>query len=285
MKKITLSLILLTSILSFGQVTLIDPSGDGGFETGATFDSNGWLTAQQGGPNKKWYCGTGQTGFTGARAAFIGNNETTVGNNNSARTVHLYRSITIPAGATNITLSFKYKQEVSDYAGSTHYDYITVSTGTDTPTNGDEFTSGALQFGPFPDEDVLTFTTQTVTLPNSLAGTTTNLVFTFVSDDVNPRGFGAIDDVSLIYTEALSVNEITQKQIAFFPNPVKNDLNLSYDKTIENVEIFNLLGQSVLRQDINDTNAKVNIASLSTGNYVVKIKTENSEQIIKIIKE
>jgi len=285
MKKIILSLVLISSFSNFGQVTLIDPAGDGGFETGITFDANGWLTAQQAGANKKWYCGTGQTGFTGARAAFIGNNETTVGNNNSARTVHLYRAITIPAGATNIVLNFKYKQEVSDFAGGTYYDYITVSTGTATPTNGNLFTSGTTQFGPYPNANVLTFTNQTVTLPNSLAGTTTNLVFTFVSDDVNPRGFGAIDDVSLVYTEALSIDDNVKNPLTFYPNPVKNTFNITHDDTIKSLEIFNLIGQSIMSFEINNKEAKIDITSIPKGNYIIKIIAVDGERNIKIIKE
>lgn len=285
MKKITLGMLLLSSFLGFSQVTLIDPNGDGGFETGATFAANGWFTAQQNGPNKKWYCGTGQTGFTGARAAFIGNSETTVGNNNAARTVHLYRPITIPAGATNIVLSFKYKQEVSDFAGTTYYDFITVATGTDTPTNTNVFTTGTNHFGPFPNVDVPTFTTQTVTLPNSLAGTTTNLVFTFISDDVNPRGFGAIDDVSLVYTPDLSTNSVEKNPIVFYPNPVKDILHLSNTETIENITVFNTLGQIVMVKEIKTPEGIVDLSSLSSGNYTVKVKTQNTAQSIKIIKE
>lgn len=287
MKKITLSLLLLSSLFGFSQVTLIDPAGDGGFETGATFASNGWLTAQQNGPNKKWYCGTGQEGFTGARAAFIGNNETTVGNNNSERTVHLYRSITIPAGATNIILSFKYKQAVSDFvaATSTYYDYITVATGTDTPLNATAFTTGINHFGPFPNADLPDFTTQTVTLPNSLAGTTTNLVFTFHSDDINPRGFGAIDDVSLIYTEDLSVSDLERNSIQYFPNPVKNSLNLIDNQVIERIEIYNSIGQSVLKQEINEKTGLIDLTPLSGGSYICKIKYSNGSKNLKIIKE
>lgn len=285
MKKITLSFLLLCSAFGFSQVTLIDPNGDGGFETGATFAANGWSTAQQNGPNKKWYCGTGQTGYTGARAAFIGNSETTVGNNNAARTVHLYRPITIPAGATNIILSFKYKQEVSDFAGTTYYDYITVATGTDTPTNTNVFTTGTNHFGPFPNVDVPTFATQTVTLPNSLAGTTTNLVFTFISDDVNPRGFGAIDDVSLVYTPDLSTNAVAKNPIVFYPNPVKNILHLSNTEDIESISIFNTLGQMVMTKEIKASEGTADVSALASGNYIVKVKTQNATQSIKIIKQ
>ena len=278
-------MLLLSAFFGFSQTILINPNGDGGFETGTTFADNGWFTAQQNGPNKKWYCGTGQAGFTGNRCAFIGNSETTVGNNNSARTVHLYRPITLPAGATNIVLSFKFKQAVSDVSGANYYDFITVKTGTDTPTNTNEFITGTNHFGPFPSVNILNFETQTVTLPNSLAGTTTNLVFTFISDDLNPRGFPAIDDVSLTYTPNLSVSEIHEKNILFYPNPVKNVLHLSHKTEISKIEIFNMLGQSVFAQAPNTNEAALDLSSLPAGNYLVKIMADGALQSLKIIKE
>lgn len=198
MKKITLGMLLLFCASAFSQITLIDPAGDGGFESGTTFTANGWTSVNPSGNNRIWYVGTGQTGFTGSRAAFIGNNATTVGNATAMRTVHFYRSITVPAGAENIVLSFKYKQAVSDFFFGSYYDYISVYTGNTAPVNG-SLPSGTLQFGPFPDTDVTTFTTQTVTLPNNLAGTTTNLIFTFVADNVAAHGYGAVDDISLTY--------------------------------------------------------------------------------------
>nr|WP_315148441.1 LamG-like jellyroll fold domain-containing protein [uncultured Flavobacterium sp.] len=190
-----------TSIIA--QTVLISPTGDGGFELGTTFASNGWTEVNGTNNNRVWYVGTGQVGYTGSRCAFIGNDATTVGNNDKARTVHIYKSITIPAGATNINLSFKYKQATADYNSPTYYDFISVYTDNNTPTNGN-IPAGALQFGPYPNSDVISFTTQNTTLPNSLAGTTTNLIFTFKCDNANPNGYGAIDDISLTFTPLVS---------------------------------------------------------------------------------
>lgn len=286
MKKITLGILLFSSLLGFGQTVLINPDGDGGFENGPTFSDNGWTAI---GPptnmNRRWYCGTGQAGFTGNRCAFIGNSETNVGTSQGAKKVHLYKSITIPAGATNIVLSFKYKQAVSDYAGTTYYDYITVSTGTDIPVTGNIFSTGTVHFGPFPDVDIPDFATQTVNLPNSLAGTTTNLVFSFICDNVDPVGYGAIDDVSLTFIPDLSVAQTERSLTSFYPNPVKNTLHLSNVETINSVEFFNVLGQSVLKKDINENEATIDASSLSAGNYIVRVKTENNMESIKIVKE
>jgi hypothetical protein len=235
--------------------------------------------------NRRWYCGTGQAGFTGVRCAFIGNNETTVGTAAGAKKVHLYKSITIPAGATNIVLSFKYKQAVSDFAGTTYYDYITVATGTAVPATGNLYSSGTVHFGPFPNVDTPTFTTQTVTLPNSLAGTTTNLVFSFICDNVDPKGYGAIDDVSLVYTPNLSVPSIGKNPVTLYPNPVKNILNLSSAEIIESIEILNTIGQSILTKQINKPEDSIDVSALPNGTYIVKIKGNSICQSMQFIKE
>ena len=182
-----------------GQLVLISPSGDGGFESATTFEGNNWNVAQGTLTARVWYCGTGQSGFTGARAAFVGNSASTIGTSTASRTVHLYRSITIPAGASDIQLSFKYKQAVSDLFGGTIYDGIRVFLNPSIPSSGILPSSGQV-FGPYPSVNITSFTTQSVTIPNSFAtGSATNLIFTFFADGVSPHGYGAIDDVSLTY--------------------------------------------------------------------------------------
>ncbi len=193
----------LVNTSSNAQTVLISPTGDGGFENGTTFASNGWTEVNGGNTTRVWYVGTGQTGYTANRCAFIGNSTTTVGTTTNSRTVHIYKSITIPAGATNINLSFNYKQAIADFASGTYYDYVSVYTDNNIPTNGN-LPSGVLQFGPYPSTNITAFTSQNTTLPNSLAGTTTYLIFTFKCDNANPKGYGAIDDVSLTYTPLVS---------------------------------------------------------------------------------
>lgn len=62
-------------------------------------------------------------------------------------------------------------------------------------------------------------------------------------------------------------------------------LNLSHSESIQSVEIFNTLGQSVLKAEINNSEAAINISQLAIGNYIVKTRTENGVENIKIIKE
>jgi hypothetical protein len=70
-----------------------------------------------------------------------------------------------------------------------------------------------------------------------------------------------------------------------FPNPVKDILNLSYDKNISNITVFNLLGQEVLTKAINSNQSQLNMSALSAGTYLVKVTADNQVKTIKVIKE
>jgi hypothetical protein len=209
--KITLSLclaFLFQTVYIFGQTTIISPTGDGGFETGTTFAANGWIAANGSATTRVWYCGTGQTGYSGARAAMIGTSTTTVGTTTTSRpAVHLYRSVTIPAGATSISLSFKYKQATADNT----YDYLKVFLNGNTPVYATAQTTGLLTtLDPSSTSNPYTnFANVNVTIPNSLAGTTNNLIFTFTADGLTPHAYGAIDDVSLTYIAPSCLAPIT----------------------------------------------------------------------------
>ena len=195
MKSILLILGLLVSLFNFSQTSLLSPTGAGGFELGTTLTANGWTSVQGLLTARIWQCGIGQAGYTGARAAFIGNSSANVGATTAARTVHIYRSITIPAGATNISLTFKYKQAVVDNT----YDYLRVTLLSTIPVNGTLPTTDIITTID-PTVGITTYTTQNVTIPNSYAGTTRNLVFTWCSDNVQPHAYGGLDDIGITYT-------------------------------------------------------------------------------------
>lgn len=70
-----------------------------------------------------------------------------------------------------------------------------------------------------------------------------------------------------------------------FPNPVKDILNISYNKNITNVAVFNLLGQEVATKSINATQSQIDMSNLSKGTYLVKVTADNQVKTIKVIKE
>lgn len=199
--------ILLYALFPFyinGQTILIDPTGDGGFENGNSFSANGWSEAQPGNA-RQWRVGTVAGVQGGNNSAYVGNAGNYNGTNSNS-VQHFYRDVNIPNGATSIIISFYLKMPTVDYLTGTPYlyDYLKVYTTStaNTPISGTVPSSGYTQIFGYEQPALTSFTQQSVTLPNSLAGTTVRLVFTFRSDGINPTANPAIDNISLTYTPA-----------------------------------------------------------------------------------
>ncbi|MDQ3050812.1 MAG: T9SS type A sorting domain-containing protein [Bacteroidota bacterium] len=187
----------------FSQTTIINPNTDGGFELGTTFVANGWIEVN-GTQTNKWYCGTAATGFTGARAAYVG---TAAINNtydiNAISRVHFYKDVVLPAGQPNITLSFSWKG-----FGEGNFDYIRVymvSTAT-AITAGNLVATGQLG-GNF--NLSTNWQSGSVTFPCSAAGTTQRLVFSWINDgSIGTFPAGAIDNIRLQSAATSSCNTV-----------------------------------------------------------------------------
>ena len=93
------------------------------------------------------------------------------------------------------------------------------------------------------------------------------------------------DFVISAYDASLGNNSFDNANFSYYPNPVKNTLNLSYNQEISNVEVFNLLGQKVSSNVINANAAQIDMSNLSKGAYMVKVTSNNQLKTIKVIKE
>lgn len=63
------------------------------------------------------------------------------------------------------------------------------------------------------------------------------------------------------------------------------ELILSANTPIENVKVYNLLGQEVASQAVNNTNTQVNIANLQTGVYIAQVKVNGETKTFKFAKK
>ncbi|WP_138433619.1 T9SS type A sorting domain-containing protein [Winogradskyella algicola] len=71
----------------------------------------------------------------------------------------------------------------------------------------------------------------------------------------------------------------------YYPNPVKNTLTLNAQNTIENVAMYNMLGQEVLRATPNAVNSELDMSNLQDGAYFVKVTIADVTKTIKVIKQ
>lgn len=81
-------------------------------------------------------------------------------------------------------------------------------------------------------------------------------------------------------------NPIKQRYFVVYPNPVKNNLNIASNDatTIVSIAVYNVLGQKVYNFPVANTKFDLDVSSLKTGNYWVKIETEIGYSNIKFIK-
>ncbi len=85
----------------------------------------------------------------------------------------------------------------------------------------------------------------------------------------------------------LSVEESTLlKRFSFYPNPAKEVINLDAKTGIEKITLFNLLGQKVLDQKVNNLSTyQLNISTIEKGVYIMQLTTGGIANSYKIIKE
>ena len=84
--------------------------------------------------------------------------------------------------------------------------------------------------------------------------------------------------------DQLSVGDNTLSNFSFYPNPARNILNVKANDNIENIAIYNLLGQKVISQNINAFTSNINITSLTTGLYILKANINGKSGSYKLIK-
>lgn len=202
MKKIYLALLSISiAFAAKAQVALITPNNSGGFENGGTFGANGWAPVN--GANNQWAIGNGIVNF-GTRSVYIGNATTYVGTNAVAIN-HFYRNptIAVPTGATNVLLTFRYRQAVVDPNADSLIVSVTpaataipVAGTTVSPSHTRLFQNTATPFPAFAQVGPLAIT--------GFAGANMRIVFTHVNDGAGAIGIPAIDSISLTYCPAIT---------------------------------------------------------------------------------
>ena len=97
-------------------------------------------------------------------------------------------------------------------------------------------------------------------------------------DADNPRQITVSGDATYIasFIPATSIEETSAFEIVLFPNPATDILNITSSETISEIEIVNVMGQVVRRIEVNSDNAVCNVEDLTSGVYVVRIRTEGT---------
>jgi len=83
-----------------------------------------------------------------------------------------------------------------------------------------------------------------------------------------------------------SYNQFSADSIKCYPNPTNSIVNISAtNETINQINIYDMLGSLLKSQKGSSDNEQINIQELPNGIYLVKVKTDQGTQTIKINKQ
>lgn len=82
----------------------------------------------------------------------------------------------------------------------------------------------------------------------------------------------------------LGVSDNAINSFVYYPNPTSNILTIKASASINNVAIYNLLGQEVLSQKLDALSSEINVSGLSSGTYIMKVAIGSETGSYKIIK-
>jgi hypothetical protein len=80
-------------------------------------------------------------------------------------------------------------------------------------------------------------------------------------------------------------NFVFDKSINIYPNPTKGNLNIEADTVIKSIELFDVQGRVLQILKGNENTSQLNISNKANGMYFIRITTDESSIVKKIIKE
>ncbi len=87
-------------------------------------------------------------------------------------------------------------------------------------------------------------------------------------------------------SNTLGTFQFNESSFSIYPIPTKDFLTIDGKNSSDyNVTILDLLGKKVKSKTVNNSNTTIDLSDLPKGVYLAKIKSENEEKIMKIIKE
>ncbi|HLV13983.1 MAG TPA: endonuclease [Xanthomarina sp.] len=131
---------------------------------------------------------------------------------------------------------------------------------------------------PYGDQDVV----QTTTIPNINVSGDVSIVI----DGNSSTNRVVFDDLSwTCYTPTIGIDDFTLIDLAIYPNPVDNNLNIQFKGSDKiQVEIFDILGKKVFNRTLQQSQ-NIPLENLKSGIYIMKLTQGNSTITKKLIKK
>ena len=97
--------------------------------------------------------------------------------------------------------------------------------------------------------------------------------------------FGTSSFVISIEVGTLTTATFENSQMQLYPNPIQDFLNVRSSEIIRNITIYNTLGQEVKKLIPNQENFQIDFSTIEKGIYFLKMESNDTTTVCKIVKE
>ena len=122
----------------------------------------------------------------------------------------------------------------------------------------------------------------TVVVGGDTVDTTTLGTYTVTYNVSDASGNAAVEVTRTVtVTEVLGLDSTEINSVSIYPNPTTSKWTVESSRVINTLILFNLLGQKVLEQTVNDTKVNIDASNLKTGVYMLKVNKTTLKRVIK----
>ncbi|HLU50813.1 MAG TPA: T9SS type A sorting domain-containing protein [Flavobacteriaceae bacterium] len=86
-------------------------------------------------------------------------------------------------------------------------------------------------------------------------------------------------------SEVIGISDNVFTGFNFYPNPSTDIINVTSKATINNLSVYNMLGQQLINVSVDGLNHQLNISDLSAGMYIMKAVVDGVEKSFNIVKK
>ena len=103
--------------------------------------------------------------------------------------------------------------------------------------------------------------------------------------DVFPEGDAQYSLATFVFDGIVGIDDINAVNVAVYPNPANDVININSNSNVSNVKVLNYLGQTIDNINVNGMNVTINTSTYDAGIYFIQIETEKGISTQKIIIE
>lgn len=87
------------------------------------------------------------------------------------------------------------------------------------------------------------------------------------------------------YSSIVNIEELDPNELAIFPNPTKNILNVQTKEPIDYIEIYDNSGRLILKESISKVNFDIDVSNLPNGSYLLVLPYKTVPKVARFSKE